>query len=338
MTEVSSNDASTPDAEARVRAAARAFVAHARDMERSARRSAVSAPSEPAREAFAQAFWKMLAEVSEAAGHRRARAVPALQRALFEETDALLMRHELFVRARYRPHGYPGDYQTFERIYALEAPSIVDAAEAFIPNCLAHAFKTIGPAASAWERRHFVAERIRARIERGPARILDLACGGTRYLRDVLDAGEHLDQLDVLCVDQDPAAIAFVEREIDKRGPLGARVAARCLRHADLPALIAGRRFDLAIASGLIDYLDDDGVRLLFALFHAHLAPGGEIVTSNLMHVGLPSFCMDWIGDWPIVHRDVAAVVALLPEQMRATTRVTRDGTLVLVSATREGD
>lgn len=316
-----------------VRAAGAAFARYARECDRAFKRARVSAPSLEQRQEFTGMFWKMIDAVVSLSGGRRAAEVPELQRALLEEIDPVLLRSELFARSRFCPHGYSGDYRTFELIYDLEADPGGDPTTSAIVNCLAHTYSTIASVPASWERRHRLADIIERRLEQGPVRLLDVACGGSRYVRDVLARSPHAGRLEALCMDQDAATIAFLRGATAEAQ--GARIETVCCRLNDLPAVIAGRQFDLAVASGLTDYLEDATARSLFELFAAHLAPGGTLFTTNLRDVDLTPFCFDWLVNWPIVHREPDQVLALLPRGFTATPEITPDNSLVVVEASR---
>ncbi len=312
-----------------IRSAASEFLAYAANVERGFKKSRTSAPSLEERQAFANAFWDMLARVRRAVGDRPSADAPEAHRVFGDMLRPLLFRSELIARSALQPHGFPGDYRTFELIYDLESDLGSDPTGSAIPNCLAYTYSTIPAVRGGWERRHALARLIERHLERGPVRMLDVACGGARYLRDVIARSPHVERLEVLCVDQDASAVAFLNRLPTN----GARIDAQCMRLSDLPQVIEGRKFDLTVASGLTDYLDDLAARSLFELFAAHLVEGGALFTSNLIDVGDSPFFMDWITSWPIIHRDEAGLRAILPERLTATITLTADGSLLLAEA-----
>ena len=96
-------------------------------------------------------------------------------------------------------------------------------------NVLDRLFAGLHSAHSVWRRRAWFARLVRDRLERSsrPLRVLDIACGGSRYLRDVID-----DRLDVTFVDQDPGALAFVDQWL----PAGTSARLLCAPVRTLPS------------------------------------------------------------------------------------------------------
>ena len=168
-----------------------------------------------------------------------------------EQLNPWFLRSRYWNRAYVKPHGYAGDFRMLEWIYDLEHSDCADPTQPAVVNVLDRLFADLHSAHSVWRRRAWFARLVRDRVERSsrPLRVLDIACGGSRYLRDVID-----DRLDVTFVDQDPGALAFVDQWL----PAGARRALLCAPVRTLPERLApGAEFDLVISTGLFDYLPD---------------------------------------------------------------------------------
>ena len=167
-----------------------------------------------------------------------------------EQLNPWFLRSRYWNRAYVKPHGYAGDFRMLEWIYDLERAECADPTQPAVVNVLDRLFADLHSASSVWRRRAWFARRVRDRVERSsrPVRVLDIACGGSRYLRDVIDG-----RLEVTFVDQDPRA--------GLRGPVAADGAAArllCAPVRTLPDLLApGAEFDLVISTGLFDYLPD---------------------------------------------------------------------------------
>jgi SAM-dependent methyltransferase len=148
-----------------------------------------------------------------------------------------------------------------------------------VVNVLDRLFASLHSAHSVWRRRAWFARLVSDRLERSsrPVRVLDIACGGSRYLRDVIDGRLH-----VTFVDQDAGALAFVDQWL----PADAAARLLCAPVRRLPDLLApGEEFDLVISTGLFDYLPDADAAALAAHMCALRAPGGTAVNLQLRPV-----------------------------------------------------
>ncbi|OLQ01378.1 UPF0202 protein C20G8.09c [Symbiodinium microadriaticum] len=89
------------------------------------------------------------------------------------------------------------------------------------------------------------------------------------------------------------------------------------LRKANLIHLALGRRSvdvqeqDLVYTIGLIDYFDDDMVVKLLSLAYDMLRPGGRVIVGNFHTSNPDKAFMDYVMEWPLVHRDEAKMHAL---------------------------
>lgn len=94
---------------------------------------------------------------------------------------------------------------------------------------------------------------------RRPVRILDLACGGSRYMRDVLGNETPDGSVELTFLDEDPAALAFIRSWL----PSHLRAATRfiCGPVRQVRKLVLGSAsdafpgFDLVISTGRCDHL-----------------------------------------------------------------------------------
>jgi len=277
-------------------ASARAFAAVLARIHRDARREARSVPREQEHAAAADAFWSTMGTCADAEPGLGDRELAALRAQVREALNPWLLRSRFWNRAYLKPHGYAGDFRMLEWIYDLEHSDCADPTQPAVVNVLDRLFAGLHSAHSVWSRRAWFARLVRERVARSsrPVRVLDIACGGSRYLRDVID-----DRLDVTFLDQDPAALAFVEGWL----PVPARrlcVPVRALADRIAP----GAEFDLVLSTGLFDYLPDADARALAAQMCALRAPGGTAVICNFAPCDPSRVVTDWICDWPLIYRD----------------------------------
>jgi hypothetical protein len=188
--------------------AARGLAALLASIHRAARREARSLPRPEEHEAAARGFWDAMRACADAEAGLDQHDVAAARALVREQLNPWLLRSRYWNRAYVKPHGYAGDFRMLELIYDLEHAEGDDPTQPAVVNVLDRLFADLHSAHSVWRRRAWFARLVRERLERStrPVRILDIACGGSRYLRDVID---H--RLEVTFVDQDPGALAFVD-------------------------------------------------------------------------------------------------------------------------------
>jgi SAM-dependent methyltransferase len=281
-------------------AAARALAALLERIHRDARRQARSLPRPEEHAAAARGFWNAMEACADAEEALDEHALAAVRAQVREQLNPWLLRSRYWNRAYVKPHGYAGDFRMLELIYDLEHSECADPTQPAVVNVLDRLFAGLHSAQSVWGRRAWFAQLVSERVEGAsrPVRVLDIACGGSRYLRDTIDG-----RLDVTFVDQDPGALAFVGQWL----PSDATARLLCAPVRALPErLEPGAQFDLVISTGLFDYLPDADAAALAAQMCALRAPGGTAVICNFAPCDPSRMVTDWICDWPLIYRDAA--------------------------------
>ena len=286
-------------------AAARGLAGLLLAIDRAARREARSLPLPEEHAAAARGFWDAMWACADAEGGFDEGELAAVRARVREQLNPWFLRSRYWNRAYLKPHGYAGDFRMLEWIYDLERSDCADPAQPAVVNVLDRLFAGLHSAQSVWRRRAWFARLVRDRLERSPRplRVLDIACGGSRYLRDVIDG-----RVDVTFVDQDPSALAFVDQWL----PAGSTARLLCAPVRKLPDLLApGAEFDLVISTGLFDYLPDADAAALAAQMYALRAPGGNVVICNFAPCDPSRTVTDWICEWPLIYRDAAQLGTL---------------------------
>ena len=216
-------------------AAARGLAALLLSIHRDARREARSLPRPEEHAAAARAFWVTMRACADAEAGLDEHELAAVRARVREQLNPWLLRSRYWNRAYVKPHGYAGDFRMLEWIYDLEHADCADPTQPAVVNVLDRLFAGLHSARSVWQRRAWFARLVSDRVERSsrPVRVLDIACGGSRYLRDVFD-----DRLEVTFVDQDPGALAFVDQWL----PAGAKARLLCAPVRTLPQPARARR------------------------------------------------------------------------------------------------
>jgi extracellular factor (EF) 3-hydroxypalmitic acid methyl ester biosynthesis protein len=302
-------------------------------LDRRLRRAQIIIPPPEARDEVARAFVALgeTMDAVEAAGG----ASEAEIRHCREIVGRWLFRSRIWNRAFHKPHGYAGDFMVIEWMYDLETDDCSVPFQPAIVNCLDNLGKHVDSITSLWERRRWYADLLRREHARcqGRLRVLDVAGGGARYIRDFLDSVQPGPAVEITVLDQDAAATAFCRTQSLKEWP--ATVALRSAPIRDLPALMEGSQFDVIISAGLFDYLSDPTARALLAQAAARLAPGGTVAITNYHPADRSRLVKDWLVDWKLVYRGEADCARLFPAGLRVETTVTSNGALVLATGTR---
>jgi 2-polyprenyl-3-methyl-5-hydroxy-6-metoxy-1,4-benzoquinol methylase len=309
--------------------AARGFVRHLEEIDRGLRRTATTVPPEEVKGRAAASFWALVRTIDSLRRECPGADDEPLRRACREVVGGWLFRSRYFNRSYCKPHGYAGDFRMVEWMYDLEGDRCEDPTQPGVVNCLDHLFATVHSVRSVWERRHYFARLLGEEHRRrgGRLRVLDVACGGSRYTRDFLSGVE------VTLVDQDAAALAFCRTvSLSRWAPRLTTLALPIKRLAE--SLPAGE-FDVVISAGLFDYLETGPGRALVAHLVGLTAPGGVTAVANFQPADPSRSVKDWLVDWPLVYRDEAALAALFPDGAKVQTFASANGSLAYALARR---
>ncbi|SMB77760.1 class I SAM-dependent methyltransferase [Deinococcus hopiensis] len=291
-------------------AAGETFVERAYALEKDAKRTGQGIPSLGMREAVAAAYWQMINEVERLVVGAAANQHREEQRALLALTAPVLLRSEYFARSYLKPQGYAGDYRMMEMMYDLEHQPGEDPYKAPLVNALDYTFSTIHSVRAVWERRRYLRDLIvqEAKERTTPLRVLDIACGGARYIGEAFAALPE-GVLSVHLIDQDPSALAYAEgRNLNHWRE---HVRTQCLPIKTLLTAPLAETYDVVISSGLFDYLDQPTARHLVHTMGRSVNPGGVLAITNFHPEDASAFCKDWLADWPLILRTEAQVAEL---------------------------
>ncbi|MDF3074722.1 MAG: methyltransferase, CheR-type [Alphaproteobacteria bacterium] len=314
---------------------ARHFTQFLADLERQLRKTGSTSPPLEAKQAVAQGFWN----VFDAARKAERLISPDILPDIKERFRTILMpwlcKSRNHGRAIVKPQGYSGDFMVIEYMYEMEHDPCDNPHQAAIVNCLDYAFNSIDSVQSVWERRRWLAGIANAELARRPdLRILDVACGGARYLRDALSCAAGAEQALITLVDQDPAALNYA-RDVSLL-QYAAQIETICVPIKSLSPVLNGRKFDLIICSGLFDYLGDMEAAFLLHGLASALEVGGMLAITNFHPQDRSAAIKDWGADWQIVFRNEQQVRQLfVPTQLDPAVHVSANGSLVMAAARR---
>jgi len=215
--------------------------------------------------------------------------------------------------ARFKPHGYAGDYVMLTRICE--------------ESCCSH---PLGSVFDWYFLRQAAPEAVRARTQHtATALVADclerarkeyrVASVGSGPAIDVARAAATLPEesraaLRVKLLDLDPAALDAARRRLE---PLLAGDGLACTR-TNLYRLAQGARGagelgnpDFLVCAGFFDYLDDAPAVSLLALFWRQLAAGGRLLVGNFAPHNPSRAYMEWIGNWYLKYRTAEQLESL---------------------------
>lgn len=239
--------------------------------------------------------------------HGNAEAVEWSRRYL----DDLFLESPACHRARFKPFGYPGDYEVMNFIYErwFEGPTLFSRA-----MCLAFTDMVAGRAVRY--RKDLVKRQVRALLaNRGgstrPVRLLSIAAGSAQELFELLGEVEDLPvPLEVVLFEQDKNALTHSWRRlksvVDARFPQQVRLTflhdsiKRLLRDANLFGEFG--KFDLIYSCGLFDYLAERTAVVLTRNLARSAHPGGQLLIANMVDHPTRWFQEHHL-DWHLIYR-----------------------------------
>jgi SAM-dependent methyltransferase len=323
------------DAAATLASAAQELAVHMAGIDRRYRLRGLTVPSPNDKQALADRFWSFAAALDrcESAGA----ASESLREQCRQLLDGWLFRSRCWNRAYYKPHGFAGDFRLIEWLYDLEDAKD-DPCQPAIVNCLDYLLSTIPGTMSLWERRRWFEELLQQEHRRCPngLRVLDVAAGGARYVRDFLAGLPTAAGVDVTLIDQDPAATAFCQAWSSSSRE--AQVRSYTLAISRLGGELADREFDVVLSAGLFDYLNDATASLLLEQLSSLLAPGGVLAFSNFHPEDPSRLVKGWLADWHLLYRDEQSCASLLPASLAITTARSANRALTYASGRRGGN
>jgi SAM-dependent methyltransferase len=215
-----------------------------------------------------------------------------------------------------KPYGYAGDFQIIEDIYNANPSTI--GYERLWDNYFLH----MGPSIATRNRKEDF-KRIISNflIQRGkqPVRIMDLASGPCRELRELFDFTPDVMRFAKIdCYDFDDYAIAFASKIFQAESEQVSFYKKNAIKMAlkknikdEIP-----QEYDLIFSTGLFDYLDERVAVRLISNLRKTLKPGGIICISNYWdkEKNLWAPLMEWVAEWNLIHRSQDEFIKLFTD------------------------
>ncbi len=213
-------------------------------------------------------------------------------------------------RAYFKPEGYPGDYETIRLIHQ-------DGFTGTTPFAKLMNYYTVSVSAAmvARKRTEYLAERIRAFVERSPkerVEILSIACGPALEMDLLMKRHPRVtDRISLTLLDQEIHALQFAQDNLYAQRITHESTMKIELIHSGIEGLLRRAaekqhlsQFDLVYAFGLFDYFDRQVARFVIRHVLSMIAPGGMLIVSNVSLDGLEHRTYAEYGlEWYLVYR-----------------------------------
>lgn len=250
----------------------------------------------------------------------------------------LLMPAPLLHRTRYKPLGYPGDFESMNYMYFRNFEGATLYGKALhLASCDSL------PAQAVRARKDVIKARLLelARETRPgrPVRIASVAAGPAQEtLEFLLEVEEIAGPIEIVLFDQDKQALSFAHRRL---GPAveshGRGLIKLVFLHDSIkrllhdPTLFADQGpFDFIFSSGLYDYLRIPTAVTLTRNLHLQLVPGGEAYVGNMDPANPCRWIFEHHLDWTLIYRSQAEMLGFgrqaLPD---APLRIAEDRTRI---------
>lgn len=197
-----------------------------------------------------------------------------------------------------KPHGYAGDYEMIEKIYACHVSD-----DQNLRNWDRYFQSQHAPKAVRNRKSYF--HRLLDELPEGST-VLKLGVGPGRGMFEWLERNPRK-SIYFECVDVDKDAIEHARS-------LNLKYADKIVfHHASVFKFIPGSsaRYDLIWAAGLFDYFDDRAFVALGSRFFGHLAEAGELVIGNFSPCNPTRPYMELFGNWKLNHRSADSLHSL---------------------------
>ena len=198
-----------------------------------------------------------------------------------------------------KPFGYAGDYQIIDRFYTNDVSKEHYLWDKYILN--SNAVKAVQ------NRKTYFKKLVLGKIyEKSHCKLLNIASGPARDLKEVYDLISNIDDLDTTCIDMDSNAIDFAKEINDSYLSQIEFVNKNILKYN------TAEKYDLVWSAGLFDYFNDKAFLMMLKRMKEWVNPNGEIVVGNFNADFNPTRpVMEILGDWHLQHRSENELIEL---------------------------
>jgi hypothetical protein len=274
-----------------------------------------------------------------AAVHAEARAGPEPRVALAvarARLHPLVLQAASIRRAYEKPRGYAGDSVVMDMGYR-NLPEGSSPLGAMLHQWFCHTRG--GTAVRA--RRRWILLQMQDHGRHYPERwrAMSLASGSAWELRDLVRESFLVRTAEVLCVDQDPEALADAEQGLHTTSATTGRTLPVRFEARSVRDILKGNWTppprDFIYSLGLYDYLDTPVARSLTEVLAGALEPGGRLIVGNYLPGCDARPMLELLMDWHLRYRSLAELARLGTGLGEVETVVDSTGTMGFLVVTR---
>ena len=244
-----------------------------------------------------------------------------------KDTDSVFKMSYLYSRARKWPKGYPGDYQTLEKIYH-GIPVETEGIGMYLDNY----FTTRELAKGVRERKRVLGKILASELQnRNPnQRILNIACGSSR---EIFDIGSSINEYKpkITFIDYDKDAVDYSKLLLYNEGISISgydffKFNALKLVSEDDTKLKFGER-DIIYSAGLFDYIKTDVLIKMINSLYKLLGNNGVLIAPFKDRENYNIFDYHWLVDWSyFFQRTIKEVKTILEKATGAKIEIIKSG------------
>ena len=252
-----------------------------------------------------------------------AKEIPSEQATLHKaftrrELHPLILCSPFIHRTYTKPLGYAGDYEMINQV--LSDPRKGNLLFAKLIN----QFTLSTPPAEAHRNRVTILTQLlesegkRTRVNNRPFRVLNVACGPAKEVRNFITSSPDAERCEITLLDFSPEALSFCKKEIvNLKQMTGSRIkeifvensidnllreSVKLTKNDGNQQQIA--KYDFVYCAGLFDYLTDTVCQRLISLFYSWTLPDGLVAVTNIHPQNNAKHFMEYLLEWHVIYRD----------------------------------
>ena len=241
-------------------------------------------------------------------------------RALFRRLiGEYLFQSVLFKRFYEKPRGYPGDYYMFEMMYNNKPLS--HGIGCYFDYYVFSHYLVRSVINRKNKMRNLLLSAISCSGGKAPCRILNIACGPSREVRDVVSRKFVNKKIEFTLLDQDVEGIRY-SREKLAMAPDCVKIK---FRQENILKLLgfSGRdpssranNYNVVYSLGLVDYFRDSVLERFVGFCLSLLRPGGQLIVAicSTNNIGCYT-ALRWLCEWNFYMRDPKVTVRMLTKK-----------------------
>lgn len=231
--------------------------------------------------------------------------IEKLKKLFIHRFRSIFLYGELNKRSLNKPYGYAGDFEIIDDIYQNKPGT--RGFERLFDNYFLMSSISVAVRNRKDDFKRIITDFVAERGYR-PIRIMNLACGPCREIKELIDEG-LLNKREIIfdCYDQDINAINYA-KQLLKDHPNVNFCQENALKISSSKKIksIVQAEYDFIYSTGLFDYLNHKITTRLLRNLKLLLKPTGVVAVADVRDkYSNPSvFYMEWVGDWNLIYNE----------------------------------